>query len=121
VGRGLPFQSTTEPETNPVPVTVKVKLGPAGAMAEGAMGFRNGTGLGGSGADLSGATKSISNNTTAPTLRVAKKFISNSFANSRGLRIHNWPSPIANCIRAFGSVQDALAIFRTYEDELNCS
>jgi hypothetical protein len=35
VGRGLPFQLTTAPETNPVPVTVSEKTGPPGWVAAG--------------------------------------------------------------------------------------
>jgi hypothetical protein len=36
--RGVPFQSTADPETNPVPFTVSVKLGPPGAVAVGTSG-----------------------------------------------------------------------------------
>jgi hypothetical protein len=46
VVRGLPFQSTTDPATKPVPVTVRLNAAPPGAAAEGTTGFRYGTGLG---------------------------------------------------------------------------
>src|SRR5262249_39801136 len=39
VGRALPFQFTTEPETKPVPLTVNVKSGPPGAVASGTRGW----------------------------------------------------------------------------------
>ncbi len=39
VGRALPFQSTTEPDTNPVPFTVSVKPAPPGATAVGLNGW----------------------------------------------------------------------------------
>ena len=46
VGRGLPFQSNTEPGTKPVPFTVKVKAAPPGATLAGTAGsFKEGTGL----------------------------------------------------------------------------
>ena len=46
VARGLPFQFTTEPATNPVPVTVSVKPGPPGARLDGDRGsFTSGTGF----------------------------------------------------------------------------
>jgi hypothetical protein len=38
VGRGLPFQFTTEPETKPVPLTVSVNPGPPGTVADGTNG-----------------------------------------------------------------------------------
>ena len=38
VARGLPFQLTTEPLTNPVPFTVSVNPGPPGAAAAGVRG-----------------------------------------------------------------------------------
>jgi hypothetical protein len=46
VARALPFQFTTDPETNPVPFTVKVNLDPPGAVASGTRGWLiNGTGF----------------------------------------------------------------------------
>jgi len=46
VARGLPFQFTTAPATNPVPFTVKVNASPPGATAVGFGGVAiNGTGL----------------------------------------------------------------------------
>jgi hypothetical protein len=39
VGRGLPFQFTTEPDTNPVPFTVKVNPAPPGSTASGTRGW----------------------------------------------------------------------------------
>src|SRR5215475_28182 len=42
----LPFHCTVEPETNPVPVTTRLRSGPPGATAAGPNGFRNGTGVG---------------------------------------------------------------------------
>jgi hypothetical protein len=46
VGRGLPFQFTTEAETNPAPFTVRVNPAPPGAVASGTSGwFVNGTGF----------------------------------------------------------------------------
>jgi len=38
VASAVPFQLTTDPETNPVPFTVSVKLGPPGAVAVGTSG-----------------------------------------------------------------------------------
>ena len=38
VARGLPFQFTSAPETNPVPFTLRVNLGPPGAVAAGTSG-----------------------------------------------------------------------------------
>jgi hypothetical protein len=38
VARGLPFQFTTEPATNPAPFTVRVNAGPPGAVASGTNG-----------------------------------------------------------------------------------
>ena len=38
VARGLPFQFTSAPETNPVPFTVRVNPGPPGAVAAGTSG-----------------------------------------------------------------------------------
>jgi len=35
---GVPFQLTTDPETNPVPLTVSVKLDPPGGVAVGTSG-----------------------------------------------------------------------------------
>jgi hypothetical protein len=35
VARGLPFQFTVDPETKPVPFTVRVNVGPAGATLAG--------------------------------------------------------------------------------------
>ena len=44
--RGLPFQFTTEPETNPAPFTVRVNPGLPGAMASGISGWSiKGTGF----------------------------------------------------------------------------
>jgi len=46
VARGVPFQFTTDPCTNPAPLTVNVNPGPAGDTAAGASGwFTKGTGL----------------------------------------------------------------------------
>jgi hypothetical protein len=46
VARGLPFQFTTEAETNPVPLTVRVNPGLPGATAVGINGwFTKGTGF----------------------------------------------------------------------------
>ena len=38
VARALPFQFTTDPDTNPVPFTVSVNLGPPGGTASGTSG-----------------------------------------------------------------------------------
>ena len=47
VVRGLPFQSTVAPETNPVPFTVSVNPGPPGAALAGTTGsLIKGTGWG---------------------------------------------------------------------------
>src|SRR3981081_4714676 len=43
VGLALPFQLTTEPETKPVPVTVKVNAVLPGGTASGSSGFKYGT------------------------------------------------------------------------------
>jgi hypothetical protein len=45
VGRGLPFQFTTELETKFDPETVSVKLAPPGKAAAGLVDVMNGTGL----------------------------------------------------------------------------
>src|SRR5439155_23111953 len=46
VARGLPFQFTSAPETNPVPFTVRVNPGPPGAVASGTRGWLiSGTGF----------------------------------------------------------------------------
>jgi hypothetical protein len=46
VARGLPFQFTIEPETNPVPFTVRVNPAPPGAAASGTNGWlTKGTGF----------------------------------------------------------------------------
>jgi hypothetical protein len=38
VARGLPFQFTTDPATNPAPLIVRVRPGPPGAVASGTSG-----------------------------------------------------------------------------------
>jgi hypothetical protein len=38
VASALPFQFTTDPETKPVPFTVRMKFGPPGAVASGTSG-----------------------------------------------------------------------------------
>jgi hypothetical protein len=72
---GLPFQFTTEePETKPVPVTVKVNAAPPGVAASGCRGFKYGTGL---------EAKTIVGNTAEKTttrtngkkLRISERFI----------------------------------------------
>jgi hypothetical protein len=46
VGRGWPFQFTTEPVTNPAPLTVSANVGPPGATLVGTNGKSiNGVGL----------------------------------------------------------------------------
>src|SRR5215831_15208840 len=42
-----PFQYTVDPDTNPVPETAKLNVGPPGTVADGTSGFKRGTALGG--------------------------------------------------------------------------
>jgi hypothetical protein len=71
VVREDPFQFTVAPETNPVPVTVKVNDGPPGAVAAGTIGFRKGTGLLDA-TSLPGIVSTASNKKTLKTLGLFK-------------------------------------------------
>src|SRR5215468_4271543 len=88
VGRDAPFQSTVEPVTNPVPVTVNVRAVPPGAVAAGTSGFRNGTAL------VAASLLGIASANTAPhsarARRVIQVFISTPLRELRHVTAHGW-------------------------------
>jgi hypothetical protein len=58
---GLPFQSTTELATKPVPVTVRTNAPLPGAVPEWERGLKNGTGFGGAASSVIDPTEAAEN------------------------------------------------------------
>jgi hypothetical protein len=83
VGLGLPFQFTTEePETKPVPVTVKVNAAPPGAAASGCKGFKYGTGLEAK-TIVGHNTEKTPTRTNGKNLRIIERFIYRLLSRTR--------------------------------------